>query len=273
MLIILLRGYRHLAIVVAVTGETLPLKLIVNSVLADTASVKVTDTADVDQTAESAAARKTAHGGRAFALAQSGTAARRYVMINTAGGLEFDTFAMIRADRHYGKAFKLLTWSDYPATSSAEVDSATWTPTLCGANDQDAIIEDITATNKEAVGIELGSVYAKEVSRMYFGIAFAFSYLQAPTLSPFWQRVQVGRQSYLCSELINIRAEALTRSQLNTFENLYHITTDPCVLYDSSAVILPDKLWHVIIPSYNVRPRMNDFHDVDFTAYRLRAYA
>lgn len=248
------------------------MKLIVNSILEDTAVIKVTDGSDTNQTAETETAKLISKGPRHLYQTQTGTGARRYVYINTAGGLSCDTCVIVRADRHNGKAVKIKKWSDYTASVTDVYSSGTWAPTLLGPLSQDAILENLGISSVEAVGLELGSTYSKTISQVYFGTAFVFDSMTSAKISLDWDRIQLGKQSLLTDYSVAITAAMLTRAEVNTFESLFNLTTEPCFLYDSDEVWLPDKLWHVAIPSYSIQPLVNDLYDVSFTAHRLRAY-
>lgn len=252
-------------------------QLLVNSINDQAAVARVTDSSDVEVAAEQPNISVITGGPRHLQLAQSGTAARRYVYINKTTAMSFDSLVMVRADRHVGHSVAFRWWSNYTSTSTDISTSSNWAPTLVGPLSQDYIVTGLSVSTAQAAGVVLdsgsGGAYTKKLAQLFFANSFSFPQPPAVRRSVVFGPIVIGRQHYLIDERITFSWPLLTRAQVNTLQQLPRLLSEPCFIYDSSGRFIPEKLLHIMITKLSVVAEYNDLHRVEMECFLLRQYA
>jgi hypothetical protein len=170
----------------------------------------------------------------------------------------------------------VMTRADYTQTHGLNIQSYTapwtggvneygdtnFTETLIGPSSRDWV-KFITATGaKYALGLQLadgsGGNYTRELSKLYFCNKFDLNDFMGDVPRPSWstvyQTVKFGRQAYIVDRQMSLTFGTFTRAQVETFEGLYGLRTDPIFLYDEDGYVIQDKLWHGLILDYEFTP-------------------
>lgn len=252
------------------------LKILTNSVWAQSALIKVTDTSNVDTTEQ--AGIETLIGGLPHLYwTSSDTAEKKIVYLNKNSGISSTHFVLKRADKHLGHKINLYKSSSYSSSISSVVSSSDPIATgdLIGTND-DSLVLECSSSGVEALIAEFksgtGGVYTKYIHNCFFSTAFDLEYTSSyKTLSlPFPSIVSKLNKTYLVNKQISINVNKLTRAQIDSFARLYKINSEPFFIYDSTGNFLRKKLIHCIMNKYNVSQLTNDHYILNLDLYELR---
>lgn len=257
----------------------MPLKILTNTVWNDAVQIVATDTSNVT-TGEDATIENVTGGSPHVFWQSSATSDRRLVYINKSGNLNSSHFVLVRADRHVGHQINLYKFATY--SSSATLVTSTANPLatgdLIGQSSQDLVLT-CSAASQQALCAEFlagtGGNYTKQVHQAYFCNAFTLNYpaeMTTQTLS-FPSRQSYKGKSWLVDRAITINAHQLTRTDINTFEALYNLKSEPFFIYDSDGYQIRFKLLHCVYASHQVTASFDDFFDLTLNVYQLRRWA
>lgn len=254
------------------------LQLLVNSVFANTAQLKVTDTSNADTT-DQAGIYTITGASRQLAWTSNATADRRLVYINKAGTLSCTHVVLTRADKHLNHTLNIHSFETYSSSATLQYNSgAAFADTLIGPLGQDWVRAQ-TMTSKQGLSLSFlagtGGNYTKVVHSLYFCTAFALNYPGPVTAKPqrLGERHQVKHNSFLIDERRIYTAENLTKAEITQFEQLYKLKENPVFLYDADGTVIPDKLAHGMIGDYVISKQFNDLLTIEFAFSTLRQWS
>jgi len=250
------------------------LQLIANTTWGQAVQVRVTDGGDA-LTADTEPAQNIVGGPSHLSFTQSGTAERRWVYINKAGALSFDTVIVTNMNRHNTHGVQIRSWNPYPATPTTHYTSNNFAEVLVGINSTDWIYQLAAQSSKQGAGLVLyagaGGAYSAKVNQVYFGTAFTFNRNPSPiVINPVWQSVVRNRQRYLVQDRVSFSVINMTRAELDSLQKIYRIEEEPFFLYDADGIRLSGKLWHCVLGSMQASPTFDNLYDVQFIVFRLR---
>lgn len=252
------------------------IELIANDVARDCARVIATNGVDAEFADQSGIENITG-GPRHLYFTGGGTNTLRCVYNDAAGGLAANRCVIVRADRHETHAVGVYAWPNYGASPTVLDSTSDFNETLVGPLETDWVVE-FDATTAEAFGVEFdsgtGGSYSKVVQQIYFGTAFEFSYVEqvVRNVLPKHSRHVVRRQSYQVREEFNFVATNLTRSDVNSLQQMYRLKDEPLFLYDSQGIQIVDKLLHGFVTEVSVRTEYDNLHTVSISFAVLEIY-
>lgn len=85
--------------------------------------------------------------------------------------------------------------------------------------------------------------------------------------------VQRGQSPYVIDLNAQIIIGHATRADINSFKQQWKIDEEPFFLYDSDAQYIPEKLWHVVLTSFNAQPVTDNVYSVTLGISRLKGYS
>jgi hypothetical protein len=197
--------------------------------------------------------------------------------VELGGTLTANTCIITRADTHFGHGVSIKSYSSFPATSTTIYSTSSFPASTLGYLNQDWIYEFETVTNKQAFEINFsagtGGDYIPKVYGVTFGDSLSFDYVASGVTYELYQdRVQLGDRNYKVQDKINVTLEGVTRSQITELEALLKGHKYPLWLYDSVGNIILEKLYHCIIPNKLNTQITDNYHTINFDAYRLWQY-
>ncbi|WZO97256.1 hypothetical protein EP7_004280 [Isosphaeraceae bacterium EP7] len=249
------------------------LVLLPNNVWHDAAQITVTDASNV-ATGDTAGLENVIGGPRSLAWSSSDSGARRIVLVNKAGGLGCSHVVLARADRHAGKSVSVLSWSNYPSASNTEFSSASFSATLVGPRAQDWVLP-LALSGKQAIGLSLNSAdYTKDVYKLFVSNGLSFVHHTAPSFQilPFPSRHQYRRQTFLVDTEWNFFVEQLTRAEVDAFEAIPNLLSEPMFVYDPDGHSIYHKNLHGIVTAYQTLAAFDDLYQLSFTVRELRQW-
>lgn len=254
-----------------------PIKFITNTVAANAAEIRISDTSDVEQTAEYDNRFNLVGGARYHRHTQDGAGGRRYVYINKTNTLSADTAVFTDFDAHLTHQVTLYSWTDYTSTIDSSIfSSSNFAETLVGPESTDWVYPFTQRTGKEAFGLELqsgtGGSYTKTVGKVFFGNAVSFSYPEAVTREPIDQRIAIGTNWHYCREAYQFVFTGLTLSAIDSFLAQSNLYTEPLFIYDAAGNWIPPKLIYGIMPSAPTVQQFDDLYSMQVQFFQLRMW-
>lgn len=248
--------------------------LLPNNVWTSSAQADVTDLSDVSVSADSANAENFAGGPRSLSFVSSGTGGIRTVYVNKSGTLAATHVVLARADLHTGMGVDVRSWSSYPSTFIQEYSFPTFGETLVGKRSQD-LVKTLSVSSKQALGMSFTSTYTKTIGKMFFSNGVTLPYSQQVQIRHlgFPSRYTYRRQMYLVDEEWRFAFAGLSRAEVQAFEAIPNLMSEPMFVYDSTGTQIPYYLIHGIIVDRHVASFADDMHTLTFTMDALRQWA
>lgn len=199
--------------------------------------------------------------------------------INRAGNLTCTHVVITRADRIAGHQLYLGYWSTYTGSSTNPYDSgASFAGPYVGRRSLDFVYA-MAQSSKQAFGAYFlggtGGAYTRRVHQVYFSNAFTFSYPGPVSKKPlaFPSRYIVGRQAYLVDEEWSFIFDGVSKADVQTFEALYNLRTEPLFIYDDAGTLIDFKLLHCIVQDYQVTALVDQTYIIEVKALALREWS
>jgi hypothetical protein len=250
------------------------LVLLPNNVLASTAKIYVTDAANSELT-DTSGIQSITGGPRNVFYTSGSTGAHRLVYVNKLGGLACSHIVLAQAYIHNTRAIDLISWTAYPGTANTEFTTASFAETLVGRKSFDWVYP-VTLSGKQGIGISFATAGYTKLAYKFFvsnGLTLnypqpcSFRYLRHPT------RHIYQRQMYLVDVEWNFTIDSMTRSEINSFESIANLQSEPMFLYDSSGYMIHYKLIHGVIANYETTAVADDLFRLSFKMLELRQWA
>lgn len=257
----------------------MPLVILTNTVWEDAARVVVTDVSYA-QTADITGLQSITGGHNHYSWSQTGTDDRFITYVNKAGGIACNYVVVTRANAFNGHQVAITSYASYSGTAGTEFDSGTsFAETLTGLYGRDWV-RALSVSGKEGIGINLtagsGGNYAKTLYKVYFSTGFTLNYpgvegSPAVVITPLPQhsRFFLQKQSFAVNERWVFTAHGLTRAEFQTFEQLAYLKTDAFFIYDSAGTLIPFKLLHCVLESYQVLGVFDNLFAIQFSVLQV----
>jgi len=249
------------------------LVLLPNNIVQDTARIYTTDAADVELS-DTAGLVSITGGARNLFYTSSTTGARRIVYVNKLGGLDCTHVILTNANIHGSKAIDLISWSTYAGSPTTEFSTGSFAETLVGKNTTDWVYP-LSLSNKQGIGISFASSgYTKLVYKFYVSNGLTLNYPGPCTYRwlPFPNRHVYQRQMYLVDAEWSFLFDNMTRAEINAFETIPSLLSEPLFLYDSTGYHFRQKLIHGIISDYKVTVIHDNICQLGVTVKELRQW-
>ena len=254
------------------------LNILVNSAWEYASRVLVTDTSNVD-TSESDTVENVVSGSPHVFWQSGNTADKRIAYIDKNNRLSCTHFVLTRADLHVGHQIKLYEATTYSSSISLITNTANplAVGSLIGKTNQDLVIP-CAATTVEALIAEFvagtGGNYTKKVYQMYFANSFVVNYPRTVTRSskPFPSYYKLLNKSYLVDANWTFSIGDLSLSEVNNFERLFNLRTEPFFIYDQDGNHIRFNLLHCMLEAYDITQLGNDVYLLSLTVNELRRW-
>lgn len=163
-------------------------------------------------------------------------------------------------------------------TEALTLYSSNW---VVGGLNNDDLVLDETISSQDAFGVTVGdgasassTAYTNSLASFYVSSGKGFDSPIKDSISfvPNWGTFTLKGMAYKIRETMQVTFEYVTQTELDAVLDDDRLRDEPIYLYDDSASILVDKVWHCILADINVSERFNDYYEVSFVFHRLREY-
>jgi hypothetical protein len=251
--------------------------LLPNNVWAAAAQTDITNVAGASYASEAATFEAIAGGPRSLSYSSTDTDARKFVYINKAGTLNYTHVIWARADLHNNasRGVQINSYSTFPSAGATEFSTGAFSQTLIGKNSQDWVFP-VSGSGKQGIELSLTTFgYTKNVVKFFVsnGITLPNSQQVVTTHLPYLARYTYRRQTYLIDEEWQFTFLEVTKAEVDAFESIPNLLSEPMFVYDTLGTQIPYSLIHGIITDHKVTAVYDDNHTVTFTMDALRQWA